>query len=103
MMTSREFPIEERPAVSANGTVKPSDSPMILRILPLAALESRLDDKREGLHVTNDVGVNQSSFIVSLEFLATNPLAGFIVTVALGREWRIVLNARVDRPYRGAA
>lgn len=28
--TNLEFPIEERPAVSAKGTVSPSDSPIIL-------------------------------------------------------------------------
>jgi hypothetical protein len=70
-MTSLDSPRDERPAVRANGTVRPSESPITLLETDMSKSAGMHfppygNTGQRYLHVTNNVRVYELTFILSL-------------------------------------
>lgn len=89
--TSLEDPNEDRPAVKAKGTVKPSDNPMILLNQLLLSIPWL-----QHLHIPDDLGADQVPLIVALEILAALVTFSSVRRALVGKRLGISENAIED-------
>lgn len=68
--TNLEVPRDERPAARAKGTVKPSDSPMTLRINSMSRLTQW--NRENYLHIANDIRIDERAVILVFQVFAAD-------------------------------
>ena len=74
-MTSLESPRDERPAVKANGTVSPSESPITLYGGRLARVGQAPEPGNEGdAHISDNIRIDELTFVLPNQFSTTHPV-----------------------------
>ncbi len=84
--TTRELPRLARPAVNANGTVRPSDKPITLYGSKQFMSYSDLVMVLQYLHVPHYIRVDQMTFIL-LKLFAANPASSSLIYPTFRSNW----------------